>query len=137
MPQKYMDRGHLLNILIGLERSECVGAKTVGLIHNQQTAVVEFKNTSYFIWDNGGEMGVKKINAELGEHIPLTAFGKPLNALTVAYRIGQVLTGEAIGYDFAYSNDESSVFLRSNGRDEKMYEHLYGENNEDDEEVEI
>ena len=138
MSKKYMDGGHLLNILIALESRECSEARILGFIHNQQIAVVEYKNTNYYLWDNGGEMGVIKIKNELGEHIPLSAFSKPLNALTVAYRIGQVLNDKPIDYDFVYSDEESSAFLGGLGREEEMYKHMYGENNEeDDEEAEI
>ena len=138
MLDKYINEGHLLNILIALESRECKEARILGFIHNRQIAVVEYKNTNYYLWDNGGEMGVIKVNDEIDEHIPLSAFSKPLNALTVAYRIGQALNGKPIDYDFAYSDEESSAFLDGLGREEQMYKHMYGENNEEeDEEYEI
>lgn len=136
MRKKYMDRGQLLNILLALTKHECQQAEVIGFVHNQQTAVVEHKNKSYFIWDNGGEMGVEEINNEPGVCVPMTCFGSPLNALTVAYRISQVLQDKEIDYDFAYSNEESTAFLKTIGRNEEMYEQV-SEQFEDDADEEI
>ena len=137
MSKKYMDRGHLLNILIALVSRECDGVKTAGFIHNQQTAIIDYKNTAYYIWDNGGEIGVEKINSGMSEFVPLSVFGNPLNALTVAYRIGQVLNEKSVNYDFLYNNEESSDFFKVFGRKEEMYKHMYGEENENDDEAEM
>ncbi|MDO5577198.1 MAG: hypothetical protein Q4F84_08970 [Fibrobacter sp.] len=133
MTKKYMDRGHLLNILLALTKRECEGARLLGFLENQQTAVLEYEHKAYYLWDNGGEMGLDEINVDLPCFIPMSNFGQKLNSLTVAYRINKILHTKDIDYDFAYSNEESAEFLKTLGRKEEMYEHTLGGDDEDEE----
>jgi len=133
MTNKYLDRGHLLNILLALTKRECEDARLLGFIENQKTAIVDYKHNAYYLWDNGGEMGVEAINSNCPVYAPMTIFSSSLNCLTVAYRIDKLLKNEEIDYNFEYSNEESSAFLDGLGRKEEMYEHALGGDDEDEE----
>ena len=45
MSRRYMDRGHLSNILLALTSNELTDSRIVGYVSNQQTAIVDYKNT--------------------------------------------------------------------------------------------
>ena len=124
MSDKHMDRGHLLNILIMLKNYECTDMSIRGFIDSGHTAVVDYHNKDFYIWDNGGEMGVEEINSGKSRYAPMTNFGSPLNALTMAYRINQILQGKEIDYDFKYEDEQSNNLLKSMGLKELMYEHF-------------
>ncbi len=121
---RYMDRGHLLNIIIALEYGDFGGIRIHGYIQNQKTAILQYENEWYSMWDNGGEIGVEKLNSNNPRYAPMTNFGSPLNAATMAYRITQILKDKEIDYDFKYENAESEAFLNEYGCKELMYEHF-------------
>ena len=52
---QYMDRGHLLNILLALENRENTDVRLIGYLQNQQTAILQYENEWFCAWDNGGE----------------------------------------------------------------------------------
>lgn len=140
--RRYMDRGHLSNILLALKANELPDSRIVGYVSNQQTAVVDYKNTWFCIWDNGGEIGVEKINEGEPRFAPMTIYDKPLNALTMAYRIRQMIEGKEIDYDFEHRDEKSEIFLKCFNREEKMYEYFSQtdcevNDEEDDEEAEM
>lgn len=141
MRRRYMDRGHLSNILLALTANELTDSRIVGYVSNQQTAIVDYKNTWFCIWDNGGEIGVEKINDDEPRFAPMTYFGRPLNALTMGYRLGQIIEGKEIDYDFEHRKEKSEIFLKCFNREEKMYEHFSQTdcevNDEEDDEEEM
>lgn len=135
---RYMDRGHLMNILMALEYRELDDMKVIGFVQNQQTAILQYENEWFCAWDNGGEIGVEKMNTDMVRYAPMTVFGSPLNSLTMAYRLKQIFKNKDIDYDFKYDNHESEAFLNKFGRTEKMYEHFAcNEEDENEEEAEM
>ena len=143
MSDKYrMSEGHLQNILLALKENEKPGCTIRGYIDNQKTAVIAYGDNDYYIWDNGGEIGVEVINSSEQYNIPMTRYSTPLNALTVAYRIKQILDNKEIDYDFEHSDEKSEIFLKCFNREERMFEHfsvknceVYDEEDDDEEEM--
>ena len=119
---RYMDRGHLLNILMALENRENTDVRLIGYVQNQQTAILQYNSEWYCAWDNGGEIGVEKLNNDMIRYAPMTVFKSPLNALTMGYRLKQIFENKDIDYDFKYADEESEAFLNEYGRTEEMYE---------------
>jgi len=124
MSRRYMDRGHLSNILLALTANELTDSRIVGYVSNQQTAIVDYKNTWFCIWDNSGEIGVEKVNGDEPRFTPMAIYDKPLNALTMGYRLKQMIEGKEIDYDFEHRDEESEIFLKCFNREEKMYEYF-------------
>ena len=135
---RYMDRGHLLNILLALENRENTDVRLIGYLQNQQTAILQYENEWFCAWDNGGEIGVEKLNTDMVRYAPMTAFTSPLNALTMGYRLKQIFENKDIDYDFKYEDAESEAFLNEYGRTEEMYEHFAcNEEDENEDEAEM
>lgn len=63
-------------------------------------ALVECDGVSFLVWDNGGEIGVSKVNAgEDARFFPITYFDEALDAETLAYRLRQVVLGRSIDFE--------------------------------------
>jgi hypothetical protein len=120
-----MNKGRLAVVLKILQeeyKHVMNGFNILGFIHNGNTAIIEFRNLTYFIWDNGGELGIEEINKkynndELAAMIPLTNFESELNALTIAIRCKQYFDGSKIDYSFKAdleTNNQYCKYLKIN-----------------------
>ena len=88
------------------------GFNILGFINNNKTSIVELKGLTYYMWDNGGEIGIEEINARYNDNnnlpnmIPLIS-----NPLTMVYRIKQVFNNETIDYNFDDPKDILESYL--------------------------
>ena len=61
-------------------------------------ALVAYKGVFFFVWDNGGEVGVQEVNSDDSRFFPPHWHDEPLNVDTLAYRLICCLRGEEIDY---------------------------------------
>lgn len=122
MCKRFMNDGHMLNVLMALVYRECKEAKFNRFIHNDQTAVINYSDKEFHLWDNIGEIG---ITTHLGAPtlIPVLKDSQSLNALTIAKRIAMLMENKPIDYDFSYSDAENDKFLEEYERKEEG--HIY------------
>jgi hypothetical protein len=77
------------------------GIQFVAAVHSS-TMLVLWQGTFYFLWDNGGELGLQRVNDDTGRHIPMVS--DPLTirqmALTMTVRILAALRNQPIDYGF-------------------------------------
>lgn len=116
-----MNKGKLAVILRILQEEYGItmmnGFNILGFIHNNKTALVELSGLNYYMWDNGGELGIEEINAryhdnnKLSSMLPFTS----VDPLTMAYRIKQFFNNESIDYDFNEHNDILQSYLEMLG----------------------
>ena len=99
------------------------GFNVKGFIQNGNTAIVELKGLTYYMWDNGGEIGIEEINSryynndKLAKMIPLTSWGLDIDVLTLAYRCIKAFNGEPIDYDFKEKKYIAESYLEFMGID--------------------
>lgn len=71
----------------------------------------------WLLTDNGGEVNVERVNCpETMRSVPLTWFGKQLDAATIAYRIACVMLDAPIDYELRMGADEVNFLLDLNAR---------------------
>ncbi len=74
--------------------------------YREGEAFVHWCGVWYLVWDNGGEVGVERINSKrMPRFFPLSDGLVPLDAGTLLCRLGNVLRGERI--DFAFRAEMS------------------------------
>lgn len=68
-------------------------------------------NTDWTLWDNGGEMGVQRINNHASAvFFPFTGLrGQRLDAMTLLSRIWSAVRGEPIDYAFNYAEHAQAI----------------------------
>lgn len=59
---------------------------------------IERLPVTFIVWDNGGEIVVRQVNADRYYDIPLTRWGMALDAGTIAQRIAFAILGEPRNY---------------------------------------
>lgn len=107
----------LLRVLQEEYRSTMNGFRVIGFIHNNQTAIVELKGLTYYMWNNGGELGIEVVNARYNDNnilpkfIPLTDYSSKLNELTMAYRCSRVFNGEPIDYSYIEVDENQKAYI--------------------------
>lgn len=83
-----------------LEIAEAQGVRLV-TPPGHDTVFVEYRNTIFQVWDNGGEIGVEKVNSgDLPRFAPLTYFERVCTAWTMTYRLLAILRGAEIDFGF-------------------------------------
>lgn len=70
-------------------------------VNSPDTPLVEGDGVAFLVWDNGGEIGVSKVNSgEIPRFFPTTHFEEALDAETLAYRLRQVVLGRLIDFEY-------------------------------------
>ena len=83
-------------------------------LEGEDAWLLDVNCVSWCVWDNGGEVGVKKLNSDgPSRFVPLFWFSTPLTVGTLAARIATVLCGDEIdfGHDNEYDDEETKILL--------------------------
>lgn len=84
-------------ILLVLQRG--YGMRVVGTLTNAILVAPAFDREAMrqpqvvALWDNGGEIDIQIVNGARVASIPMTSFGSPVSASTLAYRLGMSIKG--------------------------------------------
>lgn len=66
----------------------------------ESSVLVTLYGVSYIVWDNGGEVGVERINSGVSRFFPLSYHGSRLDTGTLYVRLCCALLGEKIDYSY-------------------------------------
>lgn len=68
----------------------------------------------WVVWDNGGEIGVRKVNSrEISRFVPSEwdIWTHAVNAATVAVRVAEVFGGGEIDFEWSISDEDAAIMM--------------------------
>lgn len=79
-----------------------------GWIDDEKTAILEKQGRLFTVWDNGGEIGVERINTSYLRMIPYVSNGVAVTLETLAYRLLAAVRGEEVDWNLTIDTKRCS-----------------------------